>query len=128
MKPVHCGTCAEDTSAYTLCGDFGADSSCLTPVKMANGINVMVALVLLYFVVTCGVLLKKLRALNSLPYDRYQGAIVFYRLQVIYRGFEVLHATAAALQSVHLLCQKSVAQCCGTETGEFVDGPHVCGS
>ena len=65
---------------------------------MANGINVMVALVLLYFMITCGVLLKKLRALNSLPYDRYQGAIVFYRLQVTYHGIEVFHATAASSQ------------------------------
>ncbi|KAL3142145.1 hypothetical protein ABBQ38_002503, partial [Trebouxia sp. C0009 RCD-2024] len=70
-----------DTSAYTLCGDFGASLGCRTPARMANGINVMVAIVLFYFVITCGILLKKLRALNSLPYDRYQGAIVFYRLQ-----------------------------------------------
>ncbi|KAL3150131.1 hypothetical protein ABBQ38_013466 [Trebouxia sp. C0009 RCD-2024] len=49
---------------------------------MANGINVMVAIVLFYFLITCGILLKKLWALNSLPYDRYQGAIVFYRLQL----------------------------------------------
>ncbi|KAL3155626.1 hypothetical protein ABBQ38_010824 [Trebouxia sp. C0009 RCD-2024] len=71
-----------DTSAYTLCGDFGASLGCRTPARMANGINVMVAIVLFYFVITCGILLKKLRALNSLPYDRYQGAIVFYRLQL----------------------------------------------
>lgn len=51
---------------------------------MATGIDVMVALALLYFLITCGILLVKLRALNSLPYDRYQGAIVFYRLQVLY--------------------------------------------
>ena len=51
---------------------------------MAIGIDVMVALALLYFLITCGILLVKLRALNSLPYDRYQGAIVFYRLQVLY--------------------------------------------
>ena len=49
---------------------------------MAIGIDVMVALALAYVLITCGILLTKLRALNSLPYDRYQGAIIFYRLQV----------------------------------------------
>ena len=71
-------------AAIELCGEFGANNGCVTPRPMGIGIDVMVAVALVYFLITCGILLVKLRALNSLPYDRYQGAIVFYRLQVSY--------------------------------------------
>ena len=75
-------THADGSSEYRLCGEFGANVGCNSPRVMAIGIDVMVALALMYFLITCGILLVKLRSLNSLPYDRYQGAIVFYRLQV----------------------------------------------
>lgn len=76
-------TCAGYGSIPHICGEFGADNGCPSPNSVAIGVYVMVALALLYFVIICGFLLVKLRALNSLPYDRYQGAIVFYRLQVL---------------------------------------------
>lgn len=78
----HALCAAAAAAAYPLCGDFGANSGCKTPPTIS--IDVMVALALLYFLSICTILLVKLRALNSLPYDRYQGAIVFYRLQVLY--------------------------------------------
>lgn len=78
-------TCAGYRNTAGLCDDFGGVYGCVAPKSMAVGVGTMVALALLYFVVTCGILFVKLRALNSLPYDRYQGAIVFYRLQVIRR-------------------------------------------
>lgn len=84
---------------------------------MANGINVMVALVLLYFVITCGILLKKLRALNSLPYDRYQGAIVFYRLQVKDNAAD----STACCSCCHVVCAFSVSKNSGSDIGS-----HVC--
>lgn len=41
------------------------------------------AVAMLYFVMVCAMLVYKLRVFNSLPYDKAQAAIVFYRVQVI---------------------------------------------
>lgn len=37
---------------------------------------------IVYFIVTCYILLAKLRAFRKLPYAEVQVAVVFYRLQV----------------------------------------------
>ncbi len=74
--------CADGLDTSPPCAGDGFVTGCTSDTPTTVGIDLAVAFALVYFLIICAILLYKLRALNSLPYDKCQGEIVFYRLQV----------------------------------------------
>jgi len=56
--------------------------SCHSDRTTKISIDMMVAVAIVYFAVTCYILMYKLRQYKRLPYADIQVALVFYRLQV----------------------------------------------
>lgn len=65
-----------------LCLAGGYAPSCLANEQTRDGIFCTAAMGIVYFIVTCYILLYKLRQFRKLPYAEIQVAVVFYRLQV----------------------------------------------
>lgn len=74
--------CADGQDTSPPCAGNGFVEGCSADTATTVAIDLAVAFAVVYFLVTCSILLYKLRALNTLAYDKYQGQIVFYRLQV----------------------------------------------
>lgn len=65
-----------------LCESGGSVKNCRADRATKISIDMMVAVAILYFTLTCGILTKKLRQYKKMPYEQIQVAVVFYRLQV----------------------------------------------
>lgn len=64
------------------CQGGGIIKNCRADRATKISIDMMVAVAILYFAVTCTILMSKLRQYKKLPYAEIQVAVVFYRLQV----------------------------------------------
>ena len=75
-------------------------------------VDCAVALALTYFAVTCCVLVYKLKVFNSLPYDKSQAAIVFYKVQVSFHTAALLKSCGKFSCPVHEYYNQSKSTVC----------------
>ena len=72
----------DNQGAEAWCTGIDQVWECIPRLATKLSVDLVVAISLTYFAITCSILLYKMRFLNALPYDRLQGEVVFYRLQV----------------------------------------------
>ena len=65
-----------------LCKAGGTLPKCRADRTTKISIDMIVAVAILYFALTCYILMYKLRKYKKQPYEEIQVAVVFYRLQV----------------------------------------------
>ena len=65
-----------------LCKAGGTLPKCRADRTTKISIDMIVAVAILYFALTCYILIYKLRKYKRQPYEEIQVAVVFYRLQV----------------------------------------------
>lgn len=65
-----------------LCKAGGTVPQCKADRTTKISIDMIVAVAILYFALTCYILIYKLRKYKKQPYEEIQVAVVFYRLQV----------------------------------------------
>lgn len=69
-------------TAIQLCKAGGTLPKCRADRTTKISIDMIVAVAILYFALTCYILIYKLRKYKKQPYEEIQVAVVFYRLQV----------------------------------------------
>lgn len=69
-------------SAIQLCKTGGTLPKCRADRTTKISIDMIVVVAILYFALTCYILMYKLRKYKKQPYEEIQVAVVFYRLQV----------------------------------------------
>ena len=69
--------------AAQLCKAGQTRPNCRADRATKISIDLIVAVAILYFALTCYILMYKLRLYKKQPYEEIQVAVVFYRLQVI---------------------------------------------